>query len=100
MKSITDFGRIISNAYYDSLEKIIFEDEYCVCLDPKDFSEYDYDIFIKELRHIDNTSIDGYTNSLNDLDNLTFLGSFILNFVEGQKYKDDIERITDSLKYE
>lgn len=90
LPSIKTYGKIMQSAF----ESCSPCSDYCTYLDCSEFTEEDFVLFLKEFNEEKfHLTIDGYAETLDELEDITFLGEFILCFEEGQKYREDIKKI-------
>lgn len=99
MKSIKQYGKIIQDAFSNAIDKMIYDHDFCVSLDGEDYTEEDFQRFIRELDDFTDC-IDGMVENKDELDRITFMGAFPLAFTEGQEFEDVIEEIDQSIQDE
>lgn len=91
MKSILEFGQIMKDAFELSV-KNLEEGDICVFLEGVHYNQEDFQIFMVEIDYV-NDYIEGFADTLNELDNITFMGDFVTAFKEGQDYINRINEI-------
>lgn len=99
--SIKEFGRIMQDAFQACVEKMELDNDFCIYLDGAEYTQKDFDRFLVEsVPMYDDCCIDGYAETVEGLENFTFMGEFPLCFKEGQKYRDTINEISKRIEGE